>query len=525
MGDTDSPHSGIDLDTICINELISKKENAAAKPERTIRYNPDDYRVFVNDIFKKMKGREAFLSFSRQITNVNQILNMSYSSAGDIAGVILKDMALTAQVLKLVNSSFYRHFSKKGIATISEAMIILGTDEVRQVAAGLKVYEMMKDMANSEILKEKTLKGLQRSIVARQIAMERKSGTTDVLQIAAMVYELGEYLVALFDPETYVRVEMIMDESGIPRDEAAKKVIGLTYSNLGRVVALKLNLPQEVVHAMRPVTQIPVSGDSVTEKDEARYLCAFIHELCNIPAEDENADPYEAAGALTDKYRSILGIDMRKAMGLIQMSSEKVLRHAELLDIDPVVKKDGDSGASGAGIKNKEDLDRGVNLVNEALKGELSIHEIFTRLVDTMDKCFYFNQVIISIKKKETNTMEPRFLRGEKRPEAVTRVLGFKMESTPDLFNNAIGRRTDMIVKDVAKEAYKKQIPSWYVNQVAKAMQIKGFAIFPVFVDNKILSMIYVDWDEKAPALTPNIIEYIRVFREQMIKTFTLHSR
>ena len=107
----------------------------------------------------------------------------------------------------------------------------------------------------------------------------------------------------------------------------------------------------------------------------------------------------------------------------------------------------------------------------------------------------------------------------------VTVFVSCKFESTPDVFNNAIGRNTDIIVRNTVKEAYKMQIPSWYVNKVAKSQHIKGFAIFPVFVDKKILSMIYVDWDEKAPALTQNIIEYIRGFREQMIKTFTLHSR
>ena len=347
MGETDTPNTGIDLDTICINDLIAKAEDTG---QGEVRSDPEDYRVFVNDIFKRMKGQKAFLSFTRQINNVNKILNMKYSSAGDIARVILKDLALTAQVLKLVNSSFYRQFSKKGISTISEAMIILGTDEVRQIAASLKVYEMMKDLANSEVLKEKTLRGLQRSIMARQISTERKLKGSDALQISAMVYELGEYLVALFDPSTYVRVEIAMEENGLSKDEAAKKVLGLTYSDLGRVVAKKLNLPGEVVVSMRPVVRFSTNGDGVPDTEEQRYLCAFIHELCSIPAEGDDA--YEMAGAITDKYRDILGIDMRTAVGLIHMSKEKVVRHAELLDIDPAAPK---AKMNRNGVKNKKD--------------------------------------------------------------------------------------------------------------------------------------------------------------------------
>ncbi|WDP92580.1 MAG: HDOD domain-containing protein [Desulfobacter sp.] len=529
MGDTDSSHAGMDLDTICIDELMTKKGGLTAKKEpapeeagEVIRADPDDCKVFLNDIYKKMKGRDAFLTFSSQINNVNQILTMTYSSAGDIAKVILKDMALTAQVLKLVNSSFYRQFSKKGIATISEAMIILGTDEVRQVAAGLKVFEMMKDLANSEILKEKTLKGLQRSIVARQIAWERGNRTSDALQISAMVYELGEYLVALLDPDLYIRVALAVEENRISKDEAAKGICGLTYSDLGRVMALKLNLPKDVVDAMRPVKQVPGKATKLSQKEETRYLCAYIHELCNISQEEDGSDSIEEAGALTDKYRFAVGIDMRTALGLVRMSREKVTRHAELLGIDPVVKKK--TVDMSAGVKNKEALDIGIDQVEQALRENLSIHEIFTRLIETMDKCFYFNQVVISIKKKVNNTMEPRFLRGEKRPRSFKEALGFKIDRTPDIFNNAIGRRTDLVIRDIVREAYKQQIPDWYVKGIATPLQIKGFAVFPVFVDNKIVSMVYVDWNDKAPALTPNIIDYIRMFRKQMIKTFTMHS-
>jgi HD-like signal output (HDOD) protein len=519
MGEADSSHAGIDLDTISIKELLDSKDKSQAG---ALRSDPADYRVFVNSIFKKMKGQEAFLSFSQQITNVNQILTMKYSSANDIADVILKDMALTSQVLKLVNSSFYRHFSKKGISTISEAMIILGTDEVRSVAASLKIYEMMKDLANSKILKDKTLKGLQRSIMAQQILDDRGGGKgTDDLQIATMVYDMGEYLVALFDPESYIRVELAMEEKNMTRAEASKSIFGLSYSDLGRVAASKLNFPGSIIQAMRPVTRFNRNGKELSRQGEVRYLCAFIQELCDIPMSDQGK-PLAKIGPITDKYRSVLGIDLKTAVSMVEMSHEKMVRHAELLKVEPVQEP---AGNKFEGVRNQAILQNGFSQIQDALKEQLSIHEIFTRIVEIISTSFYFNQVIISIKKKETGTMEPRFIKGESRPEASTRVMGFKIQSFPDLFNHSILQRTDMVVRNVQKEAYKKQVPDWYMNGVVKSSQVKGFALLPVFVDDKILSMIYVDWDESAPDLNPATMEHLRAFRELMIKTFIMHSR
>jgi len=121
--------------------------------------------------------------------------------------------------------------------------------------------------------------------------------------------------------------------------------------------------------------------------------------------------------------------------------------------------------------------------------------------------------------------MEPRFVRGEKRPDGFGKAMGFKIEPVSGIFNNAIDQKTDIIVKDTQKEFFRLQIPSWYMKKIASPFLVKGFGIFPVFVDDKILSMIYVDWDKKASEPDPNTLAYIQGFRKQMIKAFTLHAR
>lgn len=524
LGQKDSAHTGIDLDVICINELARKDESASEKSNDILRSDPQDYRVYLSGIIKRMQGREAFLTFSQQIDEVNHILNMDYSSAGDIARVILNDLSLTAQVLKLVNSSVYRHFSNKGISTISEAMIILGTDEVRELAAALKIFEMMKSRANSLVLKEKMLKSLHRSAVARQIESEKGGRPSDAFPVSAMLYELGEYLVALLDPATYIKVEVAMEEGALSRETAAKMALGLTYFELGQMVAVKFNLPWNIVQAMRPVALTAGQSLKIAPKEEVRYLCAFVYELCNIPVSGDDPIVLDATGKLVEKFRGVLDFDARQALELNSSAMDRVMRHAEILGIDPVLPT-APSVKNDSNTKNKEKLDRGISRVEEALGEGLGIHEIFTRLIDTMAQCFDFNKIVISIRKKETNTMEPRFTRGEKRPDGFDKTMGFKIEPTSGIFNNAIDRKIDIIVKDAKKEFSRQQIPSWYMKKIADPFLVKGFAIFPVFVEGKIVSMIYVDWDEKTPDPDRNTLKSIHAFRKQMIRAFTFHAR
>lgn len=517
MKEPDSPHGGIELDAICLPALGGEPGEADMGATQS---DASDHSLFVNSIFKKMMSHNSFLSFSRQVSDVNKILTMKYSSAKDIADVILKDMALTAKVLKLVNSSFYRHFSTKGISTISEAMIILGTDEVRSAAASLKIYEMMSGLANAQILRDKALKGLQRSIMARQIGLEGGYENADGLQISAMIYDLGEYLVALFAPDKYIRIEVAMDDGALSSQAASKSILGLTYSDLGRLVALKLHLPENIVNSMRPVTNFNVDAKEISEADRCRYACAFTRELCDILLDKEQKEI--GLGQVMDiatKYKGVLKISVSKALELSKTSRDKMIKHAELLNINP----DLEHQSTSSGVKNLGSLNAGLKQLQDNLDSQLSIHEIFTNIVGILFKSFYFTQVCIAIKRKETQTMDARFAKGENSQELL-KGFSFKLENSLDIFNDAVMKKSDMIVKNIHEKKYKKTIPPWYMGRFGKNEQSSGFAVFPVFVDQKIISMIYVNWD-KGHSINQETIDYIGKFRGFVVKTFTLHAR
>ena len=520
MDGSDTSHAGIELDAICLPCLGG--ETGGNDIEET-QSDPSDRRVFVNALFKKMMVQDSFLAFYRQVSDVNKILTMKYSSATDIARVILKDMALTTKVLKLVNAPFYRHFSSRGISTISEAMIILGTDEVRLAAAGMKIYEMMGSLGNVAILKQKTLKGLQRSIMARQIAREGNFKDADAIQIAAMVYDLGEYMVALVAPEKYIKIELAMDKYFFSRAKASKSILGLSYSDLGMIVALKLHLPKNIVNGMRPVTDFCVNWEGLIEGDRHRYVCAFVNEMCNIPLNDDGCQDIEQAQLVAEKYNNILNLDMSTSLAVFTTSWDKMIKHEALLNMSPAPDLNK-AGAEISGVRNQDRLNAGLKQLEQNLDNELSIHDIFTNIVETLFKSFYFTQVCIAIKKKETQTMDARFAKGEQSKE-VLKWFSYKIENSQDLFNEAVMDHKDIIIKDITRQKYEKKIPAWYRDRLAGNGTSSAIAVFPVFVDQKIIAMICVNWDNNLHPMNQKTVGYINDFRKVMVQTFTLHGR
>ncbi len=331
MSDIATAHKGIDLDVIDFSKF-NRISNLQTSPPKNQKQT--DYKAFIKNILEKITKNDSFLSFSNQLNDVNRILNMKYSSASDIANVILKDVALTSKLLKLVNSSFYGQFSNKGIATISEAMIILGTEEIKNAAASLKIYELMQDIANISILKDKTLKALQRSLMARQIAVDDGIIDAEAIQISAMLYDFGEYLVVLFTPEVYINIELLADNKNISREQASKSIIGVSYSKLGRYIASKWHLPPSILNAMKPVSDFDTLKQELGTTDLHRYICSFTNELCNIEFSKTEKNIGGQIVSISETYKKCLEIQASKSINLLKASWDKITKHASILKVD-----------------------------------------------------------------------------------------------------------------------------------------------------------------------------------------------
>ena len=77
---------------------------------------------------------------------VQKTIDEEGSSASDLADVITNDQVLTSRLLRMANSSFYR-FSHNPISTVTDAIVLLGFDTVKNITLGLSIYKMMSGLS------------------------------------------------------------------------------------------------------------------------------------------------------------------------------------------------------------------------------------------------------------------------------------------------------------------------------------------------------------------------------------------
>lgn len=328
--DKNAEKPGFELDRLDLSH-ISEALDAEAPPGR---WPVDSEGLILESIIKSIGEIDSFLSFSRQLEEINNILKMEYASTREIADVLLKDFALTSKLLKLANSPFYMQFSNKGITTISEAMIILGTDQIQQTAANLLFFEFMQGLSKNRALMKKTLTSFMRGIIARETASSAGLERHEEFQICAMLHDFGEYILLFLYPGKHREVEICMDRYGIDKEEASRKILGMSYSRIGRLISLKWGIPDKIVRTMKPVPYIPKTLDPVSDTDMKRYVSTFSQELCSRGLDVDTVHQSQTLDEIVEQYRGLLNLTNAKAEQILEFARNSVIQHASILGID-----------------------------------------------------------------------------------------------------------------------------------------------------------------------------------------------
>ena len=82
----------------------------------------------------------GFPAFTANVQELLAIQENPYKTVNAVSSIILRDLSLTTQILKIVNSIFYQTYQRQ-VHTVSSAVMVLGFDRLRDLAVGLRLFE------------------------------------------------------------------------------------------------------------------------------------------------------------------------------------------------------------------------------------------------------------------------------------------------------------------------------------------------------------------------------------------------
>jgi len=134
------------------------------------------------------------------VVRINEMVEDPECTAVDIAEVIGQDAALTARLLKLVNSPFYNFPSQ--VDTISMAITIVGTRQLRDLAMAAAIAGRFRHIPEGLVSADVFWQhNLACATAARIIAGKRNLRNSEQLFVAGLLHDIGKLVMYLTQPE------------------------------------------------------------------------------------------------------------------------------------------------------------------------------------------------------------------------------------------------------------------------------------------------------------------------------------
>lgn len=230
-----------------------------------------------------------------------------------IAATISQDIAMTAQILKLVNSAFFG--LRRNISNADQAVTYLGVDTLKSLvlsAQAFSQYEGNVDQGFS--LDQLWAHSLQVAAVARGIAQEQGGATTlaEEAFAAGLLHDTGQLVLAANLRTEYNDLIQRARALHCPLEVMEARAYGTTHAEVGGYLLGLWGLPTPVVEAIllhhQPRLAPGSSFTALTAVHVAETLCAATAGSAGANAESHPDLEYLAALGLAgrlDRWREI----------------------------------------------------------------------------------------------------------------------------------------------------------------------------------------------------------------------------
>ncbi len=283
-----------------------------------------------NNVIKKVLNDNRHLaSLPQTLSEVMRVVNDENSSAGDLAGVIMKDPSLTARVLRIVNSPFYG--VGRQIGTMTQAVMTLGMRQVTALALSSSVYRMTDSWQSSLERTRFWRHSLEVAIAARLIAEEIKYPHAEEAFISGLLHDIGVLILEKSYPAEFARLWKQAHKNG-EMMEQEEELWGTNHARVGQFLLQQWHLPDRICEAVGRHHSVFVPGTTTPELILPQIV-ALAHLISHFGlAANATSNAFDIENK--DIMRVNLNIPVEHLTALEVRLFEQTIKEAQFLEIE-----------------------------------------------------------------------------------------------------------------------------------------------------------------------------------------------
>jgi HD-like signal output (HDOD) protein len=188
-------------------------------------------------------------TFPKTIQDIQAAIDKPNSSISNIAEMIKRDIALSANILKLSNSAAFRRGDK--VESLDRAIQLIGLKELQSLLYSLGTKQILEDRfpAFHSIWEKSNESAFYAKMIGQKMGLNKNALSN--LIASALLHDIGEILLLSFEPESMGKIRNYTTSkeiaSAISMEESA---FGITHSKLGAHVGAKWSFPDIYIRAM-----------------------------------------------------------------------------------------------------------------------------------------------------------------------------------------------------------------------------------------------------------------------------------
>jgi HD-like signal output (HDOD) protein len=286
----------------------------------------------VDDQIKKiLSEHNELVSLPQTLSEVLRVVKNESSSAQDLAKVLMRDPALTAKVLRIVNSPYYG--ARREISTVNQAVVTLGTRQVTALALSTSLYNVANNWT-TEIDRIRFWRhSLEVAIGCRMIAEKIRYANVEEAFVSGLLHDLGMLVLEKSYSNQFKKVysKISHGESVIDLEEEAW---GTNHARVGQFLFEQWNLPGSICQAVGHHHDLFAPETTNPELILSQIVC-LANDIAQFSVYDLDTTVVTVAGA---DNREIIKQNIKLSSGdLYEIQKELLsatMREAKFLEIE-----------------------------------------------------------------------------------------------------------------------------------------------------------------------------------------------
>ena len=506
-------------------------------------------------LLRRMRHKSDFPALSDAVARIQRVAASDNESLNSLAAEILKDVALTHKLLRLVNSASFRHAGGGTISTVSRAIALVGFAGVRNMALSLVLLDHMHDKRHAAQLKEQFLCALMAGQLASELTLQSRGSEESYL--GALLHNLGRLLTEFYLPEEAraIRDELRphaarLGDTAPTSEQASQRVLGLGFQQLGVGVARAWGLPETLQQCMRTPEGDPPGRCVDSANERLRWLARACNEMAEAVMRGD-----EGAGAtpemLAVRYATALGVAPRQMTQAVEASRRKLRELADAMGLrletdSParrLIEPPGTAPPAAAmapaapadaatlvqprvdtvppALPSTDVLTAGIQDVTNTLAQEsFRLNEVLRMILETMYRALGFRCVVFALRDPKTGIITGRFGLGD-GAQALAAQFNVPLHGgaakAQDLLAAVCHKGVDTLIADATAPNVATRLPAWLRRQP----QVQTFLLLPMAMKGATFALIYADRAQAGSiAAGEKELSLLRTLRNQALMAF-----